>query len=310
MKTKLINTVSRHIYRAGFQLKKHSPEILAVTGAGFTIAGGVLACKATLKVNEVVEPAKEDIEKIHTAVEKGKTNAEKPYDQEDAKKDLAIVYVQTGIKLVKLYALPAGLMALGIGGMLGSSVILRKRNIGLAAAYATLDQSFKGYRGRVVERFGTDLDRELRYNIKAAEVEETTVDKKGKEKKVTKVVDSVNPELNSDYARFFDASCAGWEKDAEHNLTFLKLQQNYANELLQRRGHLYLNEVYDMLGIDRTKAGQVVGWIYDKECPIGDNYVDFGIYNGNSERCRAFVNGHEPVILLDFNVDGDILNHM
>ena len=112
----------------------------------------------------------------------------------------------------------------------------------------------------------------------------------------------------SDYAKFFDEGCREWDKDPEYNLTFLKCQENYANDLLKSKGHLFLNEVYDMLGIPRTKAGQIVGWIYDEENPIGDNYVDFGIYDVYKEANRNFVNGYERNILLDFNVDGDILS--
>lgn len=109
----------------------------------------------------------------------------------------------------------------------------------------------------------------------------------------------------SEYARFFDASCMRWTKDSEFNLTFLKQQEHYANERLRIKGHLFLNEVYDMLDITRTKAGQVVGWIYDEKNPIGDNRVDFGI---NDDRNKDFVNGNENTILLDFNVDGNILD--
>ena len=109
------------------------------------------------------------------------------------------------------------------------------------------------------------------------------------------------------YARFFNESCVGWSKDAEKNISFLKLQQQYANELLKAKGHLFLNEVYDMLGMARSKAGQVVGWIYNPDNPIGDNYVDFDIFADHNE---DFVNGYERTALLDFNVDGNILEHV
>lgn len=114
-----------------------------------------------------------------------------------------------------------------------------------------------------------------------------------------------NRNNTSDYARFFDETCAPWEKDPEYNVCFLNQQQNFANDLLRRQGYLFLNDVYDMLGIARTKAGQVVGWVYDEKNPIGDNYVDFGLYDLRNAR---FVNGYEKSILLDFNVDGVILD--
>lgn len=109
----------------------------------------------------------------------------------------------------------------------------------------------------------------------------------------------------SPYAVFFDETCPGWLPNSEMNKMFLVQQQNYANELLRAKGYLFLNEAYNIIGAPRTKAGQVVGWIYDENNPIGDNFVDFGIYN---IRNRSFVNGYEKSILLDFNVDGCILD--
>lgn len=119
-----------------------------------------------------------------------------------------------------------------------------------------------------------------------------------------KIITDGNCEFST-YSRYFDEGCVGWTKDSEYNLCFLKIQQEYANELLKRRGHLFLNEVYDMLDIPRTKAGAVMGWIYDKEHPYGSNFVDFGL---GSERNRDFINGRDNVALLDFNVDGNILD--
>lgn len=303
-KLKIVNTLTRSFHKAGFQLKKHSPEILVVAGVVGTVASAVMACKATTKLSGIIEDSKKDLDTIHDFVENEGFSEE--YTQEDSKKDLAIVYVQTGLKLAKLYAPAVILGTLSITGILASNNILRKRNVALAAAYATVDKGFKEYRGRVVERFGEELDRELRYNIKAKKVEETITDKNGKEKTVEKTIEVADPNMNSEYARFFDDGCNGWDKDAEYNLFFLHKQQSFANDLLQERGYLYLNEVYDMLGIPRTKAGQVVGWIYDEKNPIGDNFVDFGIYDINKPKSRDFVNGYERTILLDFNVDGNI----
>lgn len=310
-KTELMNNLSRTFNKVGFNLKKHSPEILVVAGVVGTVTSAVMACKATTKLNGILEDAKTDIDKIHEVSADEEFMAEHDYTEEDSKKDLAIVYAQTAVKLVKLYAPSVILGGLSIGAMLTSNNILRKRNVALAAAYTAVDKSFKEYRGRVVDRFGKELDRELRYNIKAKEVEETIVDENGKEKTVKKTVNVVDPTVYSDYAKFFDDGCTGWTKDPEFNLMYLKRQQEYANDLLQAKGHLYLNEVYDMLGIPRTKAGQVVGWIYDEKNPVGDNFVDFGIYDSAlKEVNRDFVNGYERTILLDFNVDGNILDLM
>ena len=306
----IVNSATKTFHRIGFKIKKHSPEILLVTGITGVVTSAVMACKATTKVDAIVEESKNTIDLIHEGMETGNIRGVE-YTEEDGKKDIAIVYVRTGVKFAKLYG-PSVLLGLtSIGCILASNNIIHKRNVALSAAYTAIDKSFKGYRSRVIERFGESMDRELRYNIKTQEVKETVVDEEtGKKKTVKSTVSVVDPNTHSDYAKFFDEYCAGWTKDAEYNLMFLRQQQNYANELLKSRGHLFLNEVYDMLGIDRTKAGNIVGWIYDEEHPIGDNFVDFGIYVLDNEKARDFVNGRERSILLDFNVDGDILSLM
>ena len=306
-KNEIIKKVSGTVNKLGLKFKKHSPEILIVAGVIGTVTSAVLACKATTKIGEIMDETKETIDCIHTAVENEEVNGE-AYSEEDGKKDLTIVYVQTGLKFVKLYAPSVILGALSITGILASNNILRKRNVALAAAYTAVDKGFKDYRKRVVERFGEQIDKELKYNIKAKKFEEIEIDKNGKEKKVEKTIDIADPNTYSEYARFFDDGCLGWEKDSEHNLYFLRAQQQFANDKLRADGYLFLNDVYYMLGIPKTKAGQIVGWVYDDENNSGDNFVDFGIYEVNRERTRAFVNGYERTILLDFNVDGNILD--
>lgn len=306
MKTsEIVNSATRAFNRFGFKLKKHSPEIMVIAGVVGVVTSAVMACKATTKASEIIDDTKDQMDKIKKVAAMPDVE---DYTEEDMKKDIAIVYTQTAVKFVKLYGPSVLLGAASIASILAGHNITRKRNVALAAAYATIDNSFKDYRSHVIERFGEQLDKELRYNIKAKEFNEIATDDKGKEKTTKKTVEVADPNTYSDYARFFDDGCTGWQKDAELNLVFLKHQQNYANDLLKRKGHLFLNEVYDMLGIPRTKAGQIVGWIYDEDHPNGDNFVDFGIYDLNRERARDFVNGYERTILLDFNVDGNILN--
>ena len=297
-----------NFYKCEGLVKKHSPEILAGVGVVGVVASTVLACKATMKVNDILTDAKEQIDKVNS-VKNNPAYADR-YSEEDAKKDLSVVYVQKGVELVKVYLPAFALGTISIGCLLSSNNILRKRNAALGAAYATLDKSYKAYRNRVVERFGSEVEKEIRYNIRAEEIEHTTIDEEGNEVVVKEEVKTMDPNLYSDYAKFFDESNVNWNRNPEYNLMFLKSQQQYANDLLKSRGRLFLNEVYDMLGIERTKAGQVVGWVYDEENPIGDNFVDFGIYDMSKERVRAFVNGYEPNILLDFNVDGNVWDAM
>ena len=300
------NSITRTFHKVGLKFKKHSPEILMTAGIVGTVASAVMACKATTKLNTILEESKENIDKIHNYVET--EGFSEKYTEEDSKKDLTIVYTQTGVKLAKLYAPAVILGAVSIGAIVNGHNILRKRNLALAAAYKAVDKGFKDYRGRVIERFGKELDHELKYNIKAKDVKETVTNEDGTESTVNKTVNATTDRDISEYAKFYDDGCTGWCKDPEHNLMFLRRQQDYANERLQSKGYLFLNDVYDMLGIPKTQAGQVVGWIYNEKNPTGANYVDFGIYDIYNEKARDFVNGYERSILLDFNVDGFILD--
>ena len=282
-----------------FKVQKNSPEILIGVGIATTVTATVMACKATLKISDILEEVEQTQNNMDYALE----HKPEEYTQKDYDKDKYILTVQTGVKLVKLYLPSAGLLIFSVGCFVSSNRILKKRHMALASAYAALDKSYKFYRQNVIEKYGEDVDKEMRYGIKA----QTITDEEGKEKEEkVMTMDPDDPNSYSDYARFFDEASPCWEKDAEYNYMFLKAQQQYANDLLRARGRLFLNEVYDMLGIPKSKAGQVVGWVYDEENPVGDNYVDFGIYDLSKERVRRFVNGDERNILLDFNVDGNI----
>lgn len=302
-KTEIMKSVRGIASKTMMKLKKHSPEILVVAGIVGTVASAVIACKATTKVGEIIGEAKDTLDTIHNGAETGSINGQE-YTAEDGKKDTVVVYAQTGMKLAKLYAPAIILGALSITSILASNNILRKRNVALGAAYAAIDKSFKEYRGRVVERFGEQVDTELKYGIKAKKFEEIEVDPEtGKEKKVKKTVMVADPNLQSDYAVYFDSKSRNYETNPDYNRMFLKAQQAFANDKLQTRGHLFLNEVLDDLDLPRTPAGQIVGWTKDGP----DGYVNFRIVEVDRETEDG---RHEPALLLDFNVEGNIWEKM
>ena len=300
-KTEIANKVTRTFHKAAFKVKKHSPEILVVAGVVGVVGATVMACKATLKVNEINDEAKNNLEKIHIAGEKGITEAGEVYTEEDVKKETAIVYVQTAYKCTKLYAPALIVGGLSVTAILAGHNMTRKRNVALAAAYTALETSFKDYRGRVVERFGEALDKELRYNIKTKEIEHVMTNEDGSEtivKEDVEVADVLN--MYSEYAKFFDDGCTGWTKDPEYNLVFLRQQQRCANDRLKAQGYLFLNDVYDRLGIPKTKSGQIFGWRKD-----GIGYVDFQVVDcATLDNCTYDDNAFD----LTFNIDGDILS--
>jgi hypothetical protein len=248
----------------------------------------------------VLDKAKEKMDKIHEARE---TVEISDYTEEDYKKDTAIVYVQTGWDFVKLYGPSITLGVASMACILTSHGIMRRRNFALVAAYKAIEEGFAKYRKRVVEEYGERTDYMFKNGIRDKIVTETVTDENGDSKEVHKVVQTIDPVTGkSVYAKFFDELSAHWCKTPEYNMMFLKTQQNFANDLLHSRGHVFLNEVYDMLDIPRTQAGAVVGWVRGQ----GDDFIDFGIFDGNDDATRRFVNGCERSILLDFNVDGVI----
>jgi hypothetical protein len=281
--------VATKIARRALVLEKNSPSLLFGAGVVGVVGSTVLACRATLKMQDVLE---ETQEKLNTA----KTLQHDDYSEKDRQRDVAIIHVQAGAKILRLYGPSILVGGASIAALTRSHNILNERNAALTAAYAALDKGFREYRGRVVEKYGEDQDREFRHGSKEVEIMED-----GKKKTVTRVGDD-DPSV---YARFFDPFSASWSKEPEYNLVFLQCQQSYANDLLLARGHVFLNEVYDLLGIPRSKAGSIVGWIVTPD-NTSDNHIDFGIWRGTDRNAIDFVNGREGSILLDFNVDGVI----
>lgn len=287
--------------QATLQLSKQSPHILfgaGIVGFGATI---YLASKAVLKLDRHVDVFQENLETVKELYDSAKDSEEgrASYPKSEYRKDLAYLYANSIYDITKMYAPTVVVGTLTIVCLTKSHTILSNRNTALMAAYSVLERSYNAYRKRVIDEFGEDKDREFRYPTK--EIRTLSLDEKGKA--VEKVETKTLLDQYSTYARFFDEMCPDWKRNPEYNLIFLRAQQNWANDLLRARGHVFLNEVYDMLGIPRTKAGAVVGWVIGHE---GDNYIDFGLFDGENSAARDFVNGRERSILLDFNVDGVI----
>ena len=285
------NVIINAGHKVAVKVAKHSPALLLGVGIAGFVGTVILACKETKKAQEVIEEAHKELDAIDLKVQPKKI-------------DYIRTYTKTGAKLVRVYAPSILLGSISVSCLVGSHHILNKRYVGTAAAYTILDESFDRYRDKIRAMLGDEVEKNIYLNMEPKEdipVKDIDPDTGEVIISPTKGV-IVNPDLGcSPYAIFFDESCGAWQKNAEYNKLTLTNYQNWANDILKAKGHLFLNEVYDMLGVPRTSAGQVVGWLKDGD---GDGYVDFGIYNAFSEKARDFVNGYERSILLDFNVDG------
>ena len=293
-------TLRKSFKKAQLTVRKHSPEILMVAGVIGTVAGAVMACKETLELEDVLDECKQEkmeLEEQYAMCEQ--------YSEDALKKDQVKLTIKQVAKIVKLYAPSVIMEATSIGVIFASNDIMRKRNASMAAAYATLNSMYKRYRQNVIESYGEEVDKDMRFGVKHEKV--TEIDEDGNKVKIdAKIVDLDNTALAiSDYSRFFQEGCRGFDNSGRYNFLYLKGVQTMFNNKLIADGYVMLNDVYRELGFDTIPEGWSIGWVYDEENPIGDNYIDFGLYEARNKNQRA-VNGWEPVILMDFNVDGNL----
>lgn len=274
-------------------VKKNSPTIFFVAGIGATTAGTVLACRATLKLPDKLDNIKKDVDELKDLRESLDNGATAVYSEDKYHKDAAYVYLRAALEITKLYAPAVVVSGVGVGMLTGSHIQQKNRTAAAMAAYATLQKAYDDYRERVRDQLGEEHELEFHRGIRKEIVKN--------ELGVKKEVDIVDPMHRSPYARIFDDISPHWEKDAEYNRMFLEGQRQHLNRILQTRGHVFLNDVYDRLGLERSPEGAVVGWLHTKD--DNSSFIDFGIHAAYNSR---FVMGYERSILLDFNPDGII----
>jgi hypothetical protein len=305
-KTELATKAGQILVKTKLGIKKHSPEILVAAGIGTGIVAAIVACKQTIKANDIVAEARKSLQNIEDVKELAANN-EVEYTEENEQEDRKTIGMQVAVGMVKTYALPVGLGILSVTCILAGHHILKKRNVALAAAYSALSTDFMNYRKRVVNKYGKDVDFMLKNGLEKQIVANQVIDPETGEVKETKEeVLTYEGDKLSQYARVFDeVGSTQWTPSADHNRAFLLMEQNYFNERIRTRGYIFLNEVYERLGFRPTKAGSVVGWVYQNADYEG---IDFGIFTAHTQKAAEFLEGTEPSIILDFNVQGDILS--
>lgn len=301
----IVNTAVRTANRGLLQVKKYAPEILTVTAVVTGIAATATAIERTLKIDDVlaeIDHDQESLKKMRAYKDEGIVTEEQ-YSEEELMQAKVVYGAKAALLMVKHYRVPISLTIASVGSAVGSYTILKKRYMGAVAAYMAAQTTFEAYRAEVREKEGEEGENLLFKNVtKKMEDEQDKLTKAYEEatgKKAHKNAYNV-----SQYARWFDEASRYWKKYPGANGMFVRSQEKYWNDILRIRGHVFLNEVYDSLDIPRTTAGAVVGWVYN---PTAEGpQIDFGLLDGSIERYRAFINGTEPNVLLDFNVDGVI----
>lgn len=291
----LVPSMGRNVGRAVLKFKKNSPTIFFVGGVIGVVSSTVMACRATLQLNHILETANGDVEEIKAKYLDPDGALLDVQSETEYKKELAKSYSMTAIRIGKLYGPAVAVGGISIAALTGSHISLTRRNAALAAAYGVVAKAFEEYRERVKAEIGDDKE-ELIYR---GFVKEEIVNEEGKKEKVLVVKNG----QSSPYARLFDQSNKHFQKDFGLNRFFIQTQEKFANENLRANGHMFLNEVYDALGFERSPEGQQVGWLWKDG--DGDGYIDFGLFE---DEAVSFMNGTERCVWLDFNVDGIIMD--
>lgn len=271
--------------RVGLVVQKYSPQILTGVGVAGVVASAVFASKATLKLEETIDKHTEDLRKVKAFAHERTADE---YSSTDAKKDMAIVYTRMVVDITKLYALPVSLGLVSLGCIIGGQGMQYKRTVASVAAYKSLEQTFNKYRSRVAEELGLDKDTEF---ARGYTVEEA--DEEGGLPTITLKMGA------KDNVMFFDRNNINWKSSPEYNLMFARCQETFAQQRLDHRGHIFLNEVLDDFNLPRTSAGAVLGWVQSAE---GNNKVDFGITDLQTGMAHVFGSGEDETdaIMLDF----------
>lgn len=275
-------SVSRTVARQALIAQKNSPKLLFVAGIVGFGATVVLSSRATVKMNDVIDNAQDELQLAQTMLESEEVPT---YNEAEHREDVTKIYIDTAFKTAKLYAPAIIIGGLSVACLTKSHTIQAKRNSALTAAYISLERAYTSYRDKVCAEVGREKEMELYEKPQICQIHDPYGNPQ--EAQIT----------SSPYAKFFDRTNKHYNLEHDRNVIFITLQQNYLNDRLKARGHVFLNEVYDALGMDHTTAGAVTGWVVGN----GDDYIDFGPFH---DRDATTYRGRDGAILLDFNVDG------
>lgn len=297
--------LKHYLQKAIFELRKHSPEILTGLGIAGVVTGTIMACVATTKLEKTIEPHKKELEDIHSNPNP---------DEKEHRKEVTKAYAKTAWDITKLYAPSVTVEIAAVACFLGSRKILRNHNAVLAACLSAETNAFDSYKKRMADKYGEDAEKEIRYGINTEEIEEEYTDGKGKKKTRKKTVKTMDENaVRSPYSRFYTVGCDGWSKDPGVSLRNLFEKQAWCNERLKSRalgkngvGWLFLNEAYELLGYPPIREGAYLGWYFKKG--VHEPVIDFGVFDCHDILKCDFVNGFEDTVLLDFNLDGNIVD--
>ena len=211
-------------------IRQNKSSILAISGAIGMVASVGLAIRNTAKYKDIMQyPSKED----------------KPMDNVERLKVAIPLYFPVVL-------LTGGSLAC----IIGATVLNAKHQRSMMAAYILLENSFKQYKDKVVELYGSDAPKKVETEI--------TNDKFDEQKPQLKI--SENDLFYDEYRDEFFESTLDYVREAMYHV----------NRNFILRGYSTLNEVYDFLNLPHTDQGDVLGWSADYGwCYYGYSWIDY-----------------------------------
>ncbi len=278
-------------------LRKHGASILTAAGASGFVVSNFMWAKAALRSSGTISKLKY----MSTEIQDKEIDAN--YTVRDKYNEMGLLWMKEVPSILKEFGPAIAVSSVSVACVIFSHKLMRDKQAALGAAYFAIARAYESYRERVREELGKEKELEIYRHVRTIPKDPES---EGFDPNVPCDID-YGYNMASRYAKFFDESNINWVKTPEYNLIFIRQKQNWLNDRLRMKGFVFLNEAYDELGLPWTQEGQVVGWRHDAaERGTGDGFIDFGLYNQSDEVQRAFINGVEPSVLLDFNVDGPI----
>lgn len=298
MKFQIPTALSTRLARTALVAQKQNPKVLFYGGLVLMSGTVVSACRGTMRLESTLDDIRQDradLDRIEEVFPGKYTN------REIQSMNLHLT-IRGLARVAKLYLPSIALGVAAVGCLTSSHNQLTRRNAGLSAALAATERALDSYRNRVRESYGEEKELDLWRGTKTENV--PVLDDEGRETKSRRKIKTGGG--HSPYARIWGKDTTDeWDPEESYNFAKLRHVQQWGTMQLERKGHLFLNEIFDELGLSRTSAGAVVGWLSKDEGGT-DGFVDLGVMNRQDGEFLDFVTGREEHVMLDFNVDGEI----
>lgn len=121
----------------------------------------------------------------------------------------------------------------------GANILNQRQQAALMSAYALLDNSYKDYKNKVQELYGENADGHVREEIAKDKYEEDSYP-----------LEDGKQLFYDDFSQRYFESTTEEVLRAEHEI----------NRMLAVHYGIYLNEFYELLGLERTDYGDYLGW--------------------------------------------------